>query len=91
MAALSDANGDIVETYSYDVFGEPNRVSSVGNPYMFTGRRYDNETGLHYYRARYYAYDIGRFLQTDPIHYAVSVFIHGLAVNEDWAVRDLNL
>jgi RHS repeat-associated protein len=28
---------------------------------MFTGRRYDDETGLYYYRARYYAPDIGRF------------------------------
>ena len=36
---LSDENGNIVERYSYDVFGEPNRVSSVGNPYLFTGRR----------------------------------------------------
>jgi len=64
--ALSDENTDIVERYSYDVFGEPNRTSDVNNPYMFTGRRYDDETGLYYYRARYYAYDIGRFLQPDP-------------------------
>ena len=37
------------------------------NPFMFTGRRYDAETGLYYYRFRYYAPDIGRFLQTDPL------------------------
>jgi len=67
--ALSDENGDIVERDSYDVFGEPNRVSAVGNPYLFTGRRYDPETGLHYYRARYYSPAIGRFLQPDPMHY----------------------
>jgi RHS repeat-associated protein len=35
--------------------------SVVGNPFMFTGRRYDPETGLYYYRARYYAPYIGRF------------------------------
>jgi RHS repeat-associated protein len=51
------------------IFGEPNGVSSVGNPYMFTGRNYDSETGLYYYRARYYSPYIGRFLQTDPIGY----------------------
>jgi len=39
------------------------------NPYMFTGRRYDSETALYYYRARYYSPEIGRFLQTDPIGY----------------------
>jgi RHS repeat-associated protein len=65
--ALSNTSGNIVERYSYDVFGEPNRVSSVGNPYMFTGREYDPCTGLYYYRARYYKPLIGRFLQTDPL------------------------
>jgi len=69
VAALSDANGVLVESYSYDVFGEPNTTSSVGNPYMFTGRRYDTETGLYYYRARHYGPHIGRFLQPDPVGY----------------------
>jgi len=44
--ALSDSGANVVERYSYDVFGEPNRVSDVNNPYLFTGRRYDSETGL---------------------------------------------
>jgi RHS repeat-associated protein len=38
-------------------------------PYLFTGRRFDYETGLYYYRARYYNPYIGRFLQTDPVGY----------------------
>jgi len=69
VAALSDSTGCIVEQYSYDVFGEPNRVSDVNNPYLFTGRRLDPETSNYYYRARYYEPSIGRFLQTDPIGY----------------------
>ena len=44
-------------------------VSAQGNPYTFTGRRYDPETGLYYYRARMYDPGDGRFLQTDPIGY----------------------
>ena len=36
-------------------------------PYTFTAREYDIETGLYYYRARYYDQTTGRFLQTDPI------------------------
>jgi RHS repeat-associated protein len=32
-------------------------------------RAYDSETGLYYYRARYYSPTIGRFLQTDPVGY----------------------
>ena len=41
--------------------------AGTGQPYRFTGRRFDNETGLYYYRARYYASSIGRFMQMDPI------------------------
>ena len=40
-----------------------------GNPFRYTGRRFDPETGLYYYRARYYDPDLGRFLQVDPIGY----------------------
>ncbi|HEX8913938.1 MAG TPA: RHS repeat-associated core domain-containing protein, partial [Humisphaera sp.] len=34
-----------------------------------TGREYDPETGLYYYRARYYHPDLGRFLNRDPLLY----------------------
>jgi len=45
----------------------------IGNPYMFTGRRFDIETGLYYYRARYYNPHIGRFMQTDPVGYSAGM------------------
>ena|GEM_PF-2942093 len=76
--ALSDANGDLVESYSYNVFGSPTiydgdgeeiSASAIGNPYMFTGRRYDEDTGLYYYRLRDYHPVLGRFVQNDPIGY----------------------
>ena len=76
VAALSDANGILVERYEYDVFGEPSGVSDVNNPYLFTGRRFDDETGNYYYRARYYAPDIGRFIQPDPISYEDSMNLY---------------
>jgi RHS repeat-associated protein len=50
-----------------NVYGQPSNTSSLGNSYLFTGRYYDAETGLYYYRARVYNPYIGRFLQTDPI------------------------
>jgi RHS repeat-associated protein len=85
VTALSDSNGDIVEKYSYDVFGTPTirdtqnailSTSAYGNPYFFTGRAYDAETGLYYYRARYYKPSIGRFLQTDPVGYIDSLNLY---------------
>lgn len=86
--ALSDVNSEIVEQYSYDVFGAPNTVSDMNNPYMFTGRRFDNETGLYYYRARYYNPDIGRFLQTDPIGYAAGLNLYTYVRNNPINLTD---
>ncbi len=79
VVALSDVNRVLMERYAYDVFGQPTirdpngvvlTASAFGNPYLFTGRAYDGESGLYYYRARYYDYATGRFLQPDPIGYA---------------------
>ncbi|OQA03670.1 MAG: putative deoxyribonuclease RhsC [Planctomycetes bacterium ADurb.Bin401] len=51
-------------------------VSSAANRLMFTGREYDEETGLYYYRARYYNPSIGRFLSPDPIGYYDSMNLY---------------
>ncbi|MEJ2648349.1 MAG: RHS repeat-associated core domain-containing protein, partial [Sedimentisphaerales bacterium] len=51
-------------------------ITLIGNPYMFTARRYDLETGLYYYRARYYNPYIGRFLQKDPANDVVNYYTY---------------
>jgi RHS repeat-associated protein len=65
--ALTDADGDVVNTYDYDVFG-PVRASSGSQPneFQFTGEQVDDSTTLEYLRARYYDPVIGRFLTQDP-------------------------
>lgn len=56
------------EVYTYSGYGIAGADAS-GQPFRYTGRRIDAETGLYYYRARYYHPEIGRFMQTDPIGY----------------------
>jgi len=67
--AIVDIDGNMMASYVYDVWG--NLVSHSGvlaekNDYLYTGREYDWETGIYYYRARSYNPELGRFLQQDP-------------------------
>jgi len=76
--ALTDESGAVAERYRYSAYGkvtilDPNdqeiNESTVGNVYMFQGRRLDAETGLYYYRNRMMSAELGRFLQRDPLGY----------------------
>ncbi|MBI1742220.1 RHS repeat-associated core domain-containing protein [Candidatus Acetothermia bacterium] len=68
VAALTDPAGTVVERVTYDAYGKPSSTASkIGNPYLFTGRRFDTETGLYYFRTRYQNPATGRFLQRDPL------------------------
>ena len=44
-------------------------ASALGNPYRYTARRYDEETGLMYFRLRMYQPETGSFVSRDPIGY----------------------
>ncbi len=75
-----DSDGSIAELYSYDVFGKRTilaangttirTTSSYNNPYGYTSRRHDDESGLMYYRARYYNQETSEFISQDPFEHS---------------------
>jgi RHS repeat-associated protein len=76
--ALTDASGNVVERYKYDVYGSPAFVDGSGgalsssnydNRFLFTGREYVQLLGVYDYRNRFYSPALGRFLQTDPLRF----------------------
>lgn len=65
---LTDSSGATAKSYSYDAYGTLiDQTGTVEQPYTYTGREFDVESGLYYYRARYYDSATGRWLQKDPI------------------------
>nr|WP_241681935.1 RHS repeat-associated core domain-containing protein [Cyanobacterium aponinum] len=66
-----DNTGNVVNHLTYDSYG--NVVSetdaTVDSRYRFTGREWDEEIELYYYRARYYSGQTGRFISVDPISF----------------------
>ena len=70
ITSLTDGSGQLAASYVYDSFG--NLTASTGtitNPFQYTGREFDSETGLYYYRARYYDPASGRFVSEDPVRF----------------------
>jgi len=64
---LTDTNGSVTDTYSYDAFGNLiQRTGNTDNPFLFTGQQYDVNIGFYYLRARYYSPSNGRFAALDP-------------------------
>ena len=66
--AQTNSSGAVTNKATYSPFGETS--GTPGTTFGFTGQRYDSETGLYYYKNRYYSPTLGRFLQTDPIGYS---------------------
>jgi RHS repeat-associated protein len=42
-------------------------AGTTGDRFLFSGREFDTETGLYYFRTRYYDPNLGRFISIDPL------------------------
>lgn len=75
---LTNAQGIIIESVHYDAFGIPvfldsegnvTDQSTIGNRILFSGREYDYEAGVYFFRARSMHPCVGRFMQKDALTY----------------------
>jgi RHS repeat-associated protein len=67
---LVGTNGEFLAQYQYDPYG--NTISKSGaladvNPFRFSTKYLDAETGLYYYGYRFYNPEVGRWVNRDPL------------------------
>lgn len=86
--ALTDPQGNPTTTYAYSAYGKTEQAGAPSeNPVQYTGRENDN-TGLYYYRARYYAPELARFISGDPIGLEGGLNMYAYVLNNPLRWRD---
>jgi len=74
---VMNENNQAISSYDYDAWGNPmNSTVSEMSAYRYTGREYDEETGLHNFRARLYDSTLMRFYQVDPAEQFASPYVY---------------
>ena len=86
IALVNAATGGLAAVYEYDPFGNPIRTETLDaavadNPFRFSTKYADAETGLVYYGHRYYSPTLGRFINKDPIEEAGGFNLYGFCGN----------
>ena len=69
VVGIYNGSGNLVASYTYDVWGAPELTSDNAiatlNPLRYRGYFYDEETGFYYLQSRYYNPEVGRFINAD--------------------------
>jgi len=81
---VTSLSGAVTLTRRYDAWGNL-EAGANDSGFAFTGREWDSEIGLYYYRARYYDSRLGRFISEDPLGFwdgtNVFAYVHSRAPN----------
>ncbi|MGB0036984.1 MAG: RHS repeat-associated core domain-containing protein [Candidatus Acidiferrales bacterium] len=89
VTSLTNSSAAVVATYTYDSFGSLTASSgTLTNPFRYTARELDTETGLNFYRARYYDPSTSRFQAEDPIRFRGGINFYAYVNNRPTLLRD---
>jgi RHS repeat-associated protein len=89
ITSLSSSAGALANTYTYDSFGKLTAsTGTLTNPFQYTAREADSETGTYYYRARYFDQNVGRFVSEDPIGFRGGINFYRYVSNNPLNLTD---
>jgi RHS repeat-associated protein len=82
ITSLIDGTQSVAAAYAYDPFGNlMARTGTLDQPYGFSTKPYDENTGLYYYGYRFYRPSIGRWISRDPIREQGGLNLYGFVQN----------
>jgi RHS repeat-associated protein len=97
VAAVIDSSQAVVAAYRYAPFGKLLvKTGSLTQPFGFSTKRYDEQTGLIHYQYRPYAPEIGRWLTRDPLGEAGGMNLYAFVGNnpvnwvDPWGLAIIN-
>ena len=92
----TDATGNVISYEEYHPFGtsayrvsKPDKDFSLKR-YRFSGKERDDETGLYYFGARYYAASLGRWTSSDPAGFVSGFNLYRYCSNNPVMFHDPN-
>jgi len=80
IVSVTDTNGVGASSRQYNAWGLEDGAPAESG-YGYTGREWDSETGLYYYRARYYDPHDGAFISEDPLMYLAGLNLRSYVDN----------
>jgi RHS repeat-associated protein len=82
VTSLSNPSGAFANTYTFDSFGKLTAsTGTLTNPFQYSGREFDAESGLFYNRHRFYDPSLGRFISEDPSGFDGGMNFYGYVKN----------
>jgi RHS repeat-associated protein len=93
VTATTQADGTPSQIQRFSAFGQQQTLpgttsANTTNRLKYTGRELDDDSGLYYYRARWYDPSTGRFISEDPIGFQGGINLYAYVGNNPLNAND---